>query len=450
MKTGRRFARPPRERGRIAAGAAGGGLSGRRAGSSVRRAPGLTLAPPRFRPRPPELPVSAPRRRPDRESPDRHPCVRAGFTLIELLVVIAVVALLVALLLPAVQQAREAARRAQCRNNLKQLALAFHNYHGTYRTFPIGCGGTEEHVDDSASPFDNEHRLGPYVPLMPFLDQGAMWRALQNKMEGFDYPGGKKTAVTWPAYGPAPDEAHYPPWQVEIPTLRCPGDGARAAGGKIQKVNYAINWGDNGHAVRQELDGKRGVVRGMFARGASFALRDARDGTTSTLLLAEIGSDGGENLFQSYVLDDVGRTDLPWSATFGYTNPAACLEVARDPAEPGRYPVPVGSTKLDSRGEHWPDGDGCDTGFVTVLPPNGPSCTEDKSYEDVLVTAGSYHPGGVNAALCDGSVQFIADGIDVGDLLDPAKNAGVNSGRSPYGTWGGLGTRAGGEVSGEF
>ncbi|MFH5803657.1 DUF1559 domain-containing protein [Alienimonas sp. DA493] len=378
----------------------------------------------------------------------RRRSARPGFTLIELLVVIAIVAILVSLLLPAVQQAREAARRASCKNNLKQLALAFHHYHGTYRAFPIGAGGTKDAPGADSDP-DNEYRLGPYVPLLPYLDQGAMWNAVLRPMDGFDYSGSTRHPITWPPYGPKPDEAHYPPWQIEIPTLRCPSDGAEGDD-RLENVNYAINWGDNGHAVRQELDAKRGVVRGMFARGASFALRDVRDGTASTLLLAEIGSDGGDNLYQAYVLDDVGRTDLPWNANVGYTDPARCLEVALDPDNPGRYPFPVGSTKLDNRGEHWPDGNGNDTGFVTVLPPNGPSCTENKSYEDVLVTAGSYHAGGVNAALCDGSVQFLSETIDTGSLRDPDRNAGVNSGRSPYGAWGGLGTRAGGEVVSEY
>ena len=93
-----------------------------------------------------------------------------GFTLIELLVVIAIIAILIALLLPAVQQAREAARRTQCKNNLKQLGLAFHNYHDTFTLFPIGV--------QSAGP--NAGHYGPsfYAGILPYLEQANVYNRL--------------------------------------------------------------------------------------------------------------------------------------------------------------------------------------------------------------------------------------------------------------------------------
>src|SRR6056297_2334814 len=90
---------------------------------------------------------------------------RAGFTLIELLVVIAIIAILVALLLPAVQQAREAARRSSCKNNLKQLGLAIHNYHDTHSRFPFG------YMLDSSNL--NVSSFGTQI--LPFLEQSALW-----------------------------------------------------------------------------------------------------------------------------------------------------------------------------------------------------------------------------------------------------------------------------------
>src|SRR5262245_31606503 len=96
---------------------------------------------------------------------------RFGFTLIELLVVIAIIAVLVAMLLPAVQQGREAARRSQCKNNLKQLGLALHNYHEVYTVFPFECGGTGWTGDGTGS----WGRLSGTVLLLPFMDQAPLW-----------------------------------------------------------------------------------------------------------------------------------------------------------------------------------------------------------------------------------------------------------------------------------
>ncbi|MFH5806800.1 type II secretion system protein, partial [Alienimonas sp. DA493] len=117
---------------------------------------------------------------------------RRGFTLIELLVVIAIIAILVSLLLPAVQQAREAARRSQCQNNLKQLGLALHNYHSTYKVFPAASAGTQTVDPDRSGIYgeDNRSRISGFIPLLPYLDQTAMW----NQISGpFDRDGDAST-----------------------------------------------------------------------------------------------------------------------------------------------------------------------------------------------------------------------------------------------------------------
>ena len=93
-----------------------------------------------------------------------------GFTLVELLVVIAIIGILIALLLPAVQAAREAARRSQCTNNIKQLALAMHNYHDVYKIFPRSCYGG----NDAVRPWNNWERFGANGPILPFVEHKAL------------------------------------------------------------------------------------------------------------------------------------------------------------------------------------------------------------------------------------------------------------------------------------
>jgi prepilin-type N-terminal cleavage/methylation domain-containing protein len=100
---------------------------------------------------------------------------RLAFTLIELLVVIAIIAILIALLLPAVQQAREAARRSQCKNNLKQLGIAIHNYHDVFGVVPMGSGR------DSASPTGpGGRRQSAFVGLLPYFDQAPLFNMISN------------------------------------------------------------------------------------------------------------------------------------------------------------------------------------------------------------------------------------------------------------------------------
>src|SRR5690348_4004442 len=142
----------------------------------------------------------------------RRARARRAFTLIELLVVIAIIAVLIALLLPAVQQAREAARRAQCKNSLKQLGLALHNYHDVYNVFPFGQGGT-----NNGSGSSNQNVLSGVVMLLPYLDQTPLWNQISS--------GGTFATGTYLPMGPNPQNWDvYPPWTIQIPVLRCPSD----------------------------------------------------------------------------------------------------------------------------------------------------------------------------------------------------------------------------------
>ena len=350
---------------------------------------------------------------------------RAGFTLIELLVVIAIIAILVSLLLPAVQQAREAARRSQCQNNLKQLGLAMHNYHSRHKMFPAG------NVDERSF----------LVGLTPFLDEGALWQRISNPLDT-----NNDGTVDWGSYAsrvaPAtgrehPNSTNYPPWETQLGVLLCPSDGAPKDGGSS---NYAANWGDNGSGVREGDNNRLNTARGMFmANNRSLGLKDARDGTVNTILIGEIGRNNGGREFQGGVARSV--PSLTFTENSGYSNPNVCLTTATNATTPGRYAAAVTDLNTE-RGKNWADADGEDTGFTTILPPNSPSCSRDGTvWQNVILSAGSYHPGLVQAVMVDGSVQAINETINAGS----ASAANPVAGPSPYGVWGALGTRSAGD-----
>lgn len=307
---------------------------------------------------------------------------KAGFTLIELLVVIAIIAILIALLLPAVQQAREAARRSQCKNNLKQLGLAMHNYHDTHGTFPYAYRSFDNPPGGAGlPPGTTKARDTWFHRVLPFIEQATLYNKYESTNDVFVNGTQFRTLAA-----------------TKIASFVCPsnpdygGAGANLSDGFQGTYGVCLAGSSVGGSLATGLETTTSG-KGMFFYASSIRMRDLIDGTSNTLLASESIARPMDNVGAH---GDFGQY---WGgATWGATGFTA--------AEP---PNTTLSDVVHS----------CKSTTV-ALAPCTPNATRGMQYN----FARSYHTGGAHVLLADGSVRFASNNIhrqtfqNLGDRAD--------------------------------
>jgi prepilin-type N-terminal cleavage/methylation domain-containing protein len=318
-----------------------------------------------------------------------RPGPRRGFTLIELLVVIAIIAALIGLLLPAVQKVREAASRSKCQNNLKQLGLAAHNHHAAYDTFPAGTAlaSTDPTILDRYGPWAGDGYPSWVIPLLPFMEQDAVFAAWKQSLTG--------AAITGPTAWSA----------AVIPVLACPADDlpnparqevtSRGAptGTYLGLGSYGCNAGTRAPAVPPAPFVKDGV----FHYNSRFRVADVADGTSSTILFGE-RSTYEPRMKALFAGSSAAREMIDYAAWSGGSQNQWRLAL-----EQINYRLPA---SVD-----------------TAPPPLGSPAFNDLLTKR-LYAYGSQHPGGCNLKFADGSVRFVSETLTLTTLVALSTKAG--------------------------
>ena len=306
---------------------------------------------------------------------------RRGFTLIELLVVIAIIAVLIALLLPAVQQAREAARRTQCKNHLKQIGLAMHNYHDTHQTFPSDA--IWAYYPNSTTSV--QRNFSWVCAILPFIDQAPVYGAINFESPAFNQQLGPRLLQQW-----------------SNAALKCPSDsgfGDTLPQG-LATMSYGVSQGWDWW--NRDASGQDTRLAGIFQTRTHTRIARIIDGTSNTIMAGECDSSNntgsqfsgtrkriaGEKVFRACLL----ATQVNWdSMAGGGVSP-------QTPAQPLRYP--------DGTAPGNPP-----TWWRTSPYPLAPFYIAAYAMNSEWPGPASQHVGGAHFLLADGTVKFLSNGI---------------------------------------
>jgi prepilin-type N-terminal cleavage/methylation domain-containing protein/prepilin-type processing-associated H-X9-DG protein len=313
---------------------------------------------------------------------------KTGFTLVELLVVIAIIGILIALLLPAVQAAREAARRMQCTNNLKQMALAMHNYHDTNKTFPRNAYRNPS--------WNGWHCFSANVSILPYIEQAALFEQFDMQAHSWGW--------------------HYNnPMMVKLDAFLCPS--APKYQGNISWSGEGCNYGwCSGSSVYTAWGGGQTGQNGCISVQVEHTMGEIVDGTSNTILCSEFLSGDGDPSQATYPYD------IFYTGSDGVFNSIEnrhfpTQEELRAVGEAAQSPA----GERSNNGSLWAWYAHSQSIFNTAAPPNwqyptaGGNCCPGGAHDwgRGIIPPRSMHPGGVNAGLADGSVTFISETVNL-------------------------------------
>jgi prepilin-type N-terminal cleavage/methylation domain-containing protein len=325
-----------------------------------------------------------------------------GFTLVELLVVVAIIALLIGLLLPAVQSAKEASRRAQCLNNLKQIGLAIHAYHATNNMLPFGVGADDDQTVATIGGL-NARRYSCQSQFLPYLEQQVLFNTINFLVDPF-FPLYSGLAPPGGGLGVNGTAAI-----TVVDVFLCPADEDRL----IQP------WGHNNYRSCNGSTWSGRAGNGMFGQISTTRFANITDGLSNTAAFCERIKGSSD----PQILDRLA--DL-------YSNPGAWTQATFAPWCASLSDAQAVALTYDvDGGQNWLEGNMNWTRYNHVLPPGYRSCKNGLSWNGVVMTATSWHPGGVNLLLGDGSTRFVKSSI----------NASI---------WSALATISGNEVIGDY